>query len=64
MLKDSDEYSFSEYEINELVLRLLYDKKDTKAAMEVLKPNTEQFPKSFNVWDSMGEAYYQASDRE
>jgi CubicO group peptidase (beta-lactamase class C family) len=63
-LKGSDEYNLSEDEINELGLRLLYDRKDVKAAIEVLKLNTEQFPKSFNVWDSLGEAYYQAGDRE
>jgi CubicO group peptidase (beta-lactamase class C family) len=63
-LKGSDEYNFSEDEINELGLRLLYDKKDSKAAIEVLRLNTEQFPNSFNVWDSLGEAYYQAGKRE
>jgi tetratricopeptide (TPR) repeat protein len=63
-LKGSDEYSLSEDEINELGLRLLYDKKDAQAAIEVLKLNTERFPKSFNVWDSLGEAYYQAGKRE
>ena len=63
-LKGSDEYNFSEDELNELGLRLLYDKKDSKAAIEVLRLNTEQFPKSFNVWDSLGEAYYQAGMRE
>jgi len=29
-----------------------------------LKLNTEQFPKSFNVWDSLGEAYYNAGNLE
>jgi cytochrome c-type biogenesis protein CcmH/NrfG len=42
----------------------LYDKKDAKAAIEVLKLNIEQFPKSFNVWDSLGEAYYNAGNLE
>jgi tetratricopeptide (TPR) repeat protein len=63
-LKGSDKYNLSEDEINELGLRLLYDKKDAKAAIEVLRLNTEQFPKSFNVWDSLGEAYYNAGDLE
>jgi CubicO group peptidase (beta-lactamase class C family) len=63
-LKASNDYSLGEDDINELGLRLLYDKKDVKAAIEILKINTEQFPKSFNVWDSLGEAYYQAGDRE
>lgn len=63
-LKGSAEYDLSEDEINELGLRLLYDKKDAKAAIEVLRLNTEQFPKSFNVWDSLGEAYYNAGNLE
>jgi CubicO group peptidase (beta-lactamase class C family) len=63
-LKGNNEYNVSEDEINELGLRLLYDKKDNAAAIEVLRLNTEQFPKSFNVWDSLGEAYYRAGNLE
>jgi CubicO group peptidase (beta-lactamase class C family) len=63
-LKASDEYNLSEDEINELGYRLLYDKKDAKAAIEIFKLNAEQFPKSFNVWDSLGEVYYQTGNRE
>jgi CubicO group peptidase (beta-lactamase class C family) len=63
-LKGSDEYALREDEINELGLRLLYDKKDVQAAIEVLRLNVEQFPKSFNVWDSLGEAYYTAGNLE
>ncbi len=61
-LKASDEYNFSEDEINELGYRLLYDRKDAAAAIEVFKLNAEQFPGSFNVWDSLGEAYYRAGN--
>lgn len=63
-LKGRDEYSLREDEINELAYRLLYDKKDTTAAIEVFKLNAAQFPQSFNVWDSLGEAYYRAGNRE
>jgi CubicO group peptidase (beta-lactamase class C family) len=63
-LKGNAEYSLSEDEINELGYRLLYDKKDAQAAIEVFKLNAEQFPKSFNVWDSLGEAYYQVNKRD
>jgi len=42
----------------------LYDKKDAASAIEVFKLNAEQFPKSFNVWDSLGEAYYRAGKVE
>ena len=63
-LKGDDDYGLSEDEMNELGLRLLYDRKDAGAAIEVLKLNAEQFPRSFNVWDSLGEAYYQMGNRE
>jgi CubicO group peptidase (beta-lactamase class C family) len=63
-LKGSEEYKLSEDEMNELGLRLLYDKKDSKAAIEVLRLNTEQFPNAFNVWDSLGEAYYNVGNLE
>ena len=63
-LKGSEQYNLSEDEINELGYRLLYDKKDAASAIEVFKLNAEQFPKSFNVWDSLGEAYYRAGKVE
>ena len=63
-LKGDDDYGLSEDEMNELGLRLLYDSKDAGAGIEVLKLNAEQFPRSFNVWDSLGEAYYRSGNRE
>lgn len=63
-LKESAAYNFNEDEINELGYRLLYDKKDVHAAIEVFKLNAAQFPKSFNVWDSLGEAFYSAGNFE
>lgn len=63
-LKASKEYSVIEDDINELGYRLLYDKKDAKSALEVFKLNAEQFPDSYNVWDSLGEVYYQIGNRE
>ena len=63
-LKGSAEYSLVEDDINELAYRLLYDRKDTPAALEVFKLNAAQFPQSFNVWDSLGEAFYQAGNLE
>jgi len=59
-LKGNDAYGFVEDEINELGYRLLYDKKDVAAALEVFQLNAAQFPASFNVWDSLGEVYYRA----
>lgn len=63
-LKTNDRYNFGEEEINELGYRLLYDKKDAAAALEIFKSNAERFPKSYNVWDSLGEIYYQTGNLE
>ena len=58
-LKEDNEYNFSEDAVNELGYRLLYDKKDAATALEVFLLNAERFPNSYNVWDSLGEIYYQ-----
>lgn len=63
-LRNNDEYSLREEEINDFGYQILIEKKDAKAAIEVFKLNAEQFPQSFNVWDSLGEAYYRAGNRE
>lgn len=63
-LRGSGEYSLIEDDINELGYRLLYDKKDAPAAIEVFKLNAAQFPQSYNVWDSLGEVYYQSGNTE
>jgi tetratricopeptide (TPR) repeat protein len=38
--------------------------KDYKTAIEVLTINTQKFPKSANVWDSLGEAYALSGDKQ
>lgn len=63
-LKQDEKYNFGEDEINELGYRLLYDKKDAAAALEVFKFNAQKFPNSYNVWDSLGEVYYQTGNTE
>lgn len=63
-LKDSDQYSLREEEINDLGYQILIDKKDTGAAIEVFRFNAGQFPKSYNVWDSLGEAFYRSGNLE
>ena len=63
-LKNNQNYNFNEDEINELGYRLLYDKKDSKSAHEVFLLNAERFPNSYNVWDSLGEIYYQIGKTE
>ena len=55
-LEHNKEYGLSEDDINSLGYDIL-EKKDVQAAIEIFKINTEKFPKSGNVWDSLGEAY-------
>jgi CubicO group peptidase (beta-lactamase class C family) len=50
------EYYMSEEEINRLGYQYLQQKK-RKEAIEVFKLNVAEFPKSWNVYDSLGEAY-------
>jgi len=63
-LKPDEKFNFNEDEINELGYRLLYDKKNAPAALEIFKRNAERFPNSYNVWDSLGEIYYQTGNLE
>ncbi|MGV8040095.1 MAG: ankyrin repeat domain-containing protein [Thermoanaerobaculaceae bacterium] len=56
-------YFVDEAELNALGYRLLQAGK-TAEAIAVLEMNTEAFPGSWNVWDSLGEACLQAGDRE
>ena len=51
----------SEFEINELGYDLIGISK-FKEAIEVLKLNTIEYPLSWNVWDSYGEAFAKAGD--
>jgi FKBP-type peptidyl-prolyl cis-trans isomerase 2 len=57
-LKDEyeDKYNFKESELNMLGYRLLQTG-HVKDAIEIFKINVEQFPESFNVYDSLGEGY-------
>ena len=49
--------------INALGYRSLRSKK-IKEAIEIFKLNVEAFPKSSNVYDSLGEAYMKNGDKE
>ncbi len=67
LLADSAHYYLNEDDMNELGLRLLYEAKfeeHNKLALEVLKLNTLFFPKSFNTYDSYGEALAQTGKKE
>jgi CubicO group peptidase (beta-lactamase class C family) len=54
--QDKNTYRFSEGELNDLGYQLL-GMKNIKAAIEIFKLNVELYPNSFNVYDSLGEAY-------
>lgn len=57
-LKDDyeNEYNFKESQLNILGYKLLQAGKN-KEAIEIFKLNVEQYPKAFNVYDSLGEGY-------
>ncbi len=62
--KDSlDTYNFSEDELNLLGYRLMQSK-NYRAAVDVLKFNLSLFPNSWNAYDSMGEAYLNAGNKD
>jgi fermentation-respiration switch protein FrsA (DUF1100 family) len=54
-------YKFSEPELNSLGYQFLQEKK-VNEAIAVLRLNAEQFPQSFNVFDSLGDAYLAAGN--
>jgi tetratricopeptide (TPR) repeat protein len=59
----SAEYDFSEPLLNTLGYDLI-NKKKLKEAIEILKLNAEMFPRSANVYDSLGEAYMLNGDKD
>ncbi|MDQ3020739.1 MAG: serine hydrolase [Bacteroidota bacterium] len=61
--KNKTEYYADENEINLMGYNLLNDGK-IDDAIEVFKLNVENFPDSFNVYDSLGEAYMKKGDKE
>jgi CubicO group peptidase (beta-lactamase class C family) len=64
---DSTHYYLNEDDMNELGLRLLYEASFTghdELALEALKLNTLFFPKSFNTYDSYGEALAKTGKKE
>ncbi len=56
-------YDFSEPELNRLGYQLLGAKK-LKEAIEIFKLNVEVYPKGFNTYDSLGEAYMVSGNTE
>ncbi|MBM4160324.1 MAG: tetratricopeptide repeat protein [Ignavibacteria bacterium] len=58
-----EEYYLSEGEMNSLGYEFLQQGK-LRDAIEIFKMNVEAFPNSFNVYDSLGEAYAAAGQKE
>ena len=57
------EYDFSESQLNKLGYELL-QQHNISAAIVIFETNVEFFPESFNVYDSLGEAYLARGDKE
>ncbi len=56
-------YDFAEPELNGLGYQLMREKK-LKEAIEIFKLNVEAYPKGFNTYDSLGEAYMVNGDTD
>jgi CubicO group peptidase (beta-lactamase class C family) len=56
-------YDFSESELNELGYELLA-KNEVTGSIEILKLNAAAFPSSWNVYDSLGDAYAKNGDKQ
>ena len=61
--KQSATYDFAEPELNTLGYRLMGADK-VKEALEIFKLNVEMYPKGFNTYDSLAEAYMKLNERE
>jgi dienelactone hydrolase len=59
----ADRYDFGEPELNLLGYQLLGDGR-VRDAIAIFKLNVEMFPAGFNTYDSLGEAYLAAGERE
>ena len=59
----SDKYFFSENSFNTLGYKLINKEKFVEA-IKIFKLNAEAYPESFNVYDSLGEAYMKNGDTE
>ncbi len=62
-LKNDPTYAIKEGDMNRVGYQLLQEGKK-KEAIEVFKINVEAFPKSGNVYDSLGEAYLADGDKK
>jgi CubicO group peptidase (beta-lactamase class C family) len=56
-------YNFDEGTLNQLGYQLL-SKGETKDAIQVFQMNVQEYPKSWNCYDSLGEAYMKAGQKD
>ncbi len=61
--KQSKVYDFSEGELNRLGYQLLQGRKHDEA-IQIFKLNVEAYPQAFNTYDSLGEAYMVAGNKD
>ncbi|MDQ3473877.1 MAG: serine hydrolase [Acidobacteriota bacterium] len=62
-VKSANSYDFSEEELNRLGYQLLGTGRRDEA-IQIFKLNVELYPKAFNTYDSLGEAYMMAGNKE
>ncbi len=55
-------YRFDDMALNDLGYQILKD--DVEAAISIFKLSTDEFPESWNVWDSLAEAYMKAGQTQ
>lgn len=58
-----DEYRFDQWELNRLGYALLREDR-IQDAIAIFELNVEEYPEASNPWDSLGEAYMVAGDRD
>ena len=62
MRADTAKYTLDESEMNRLGYDVLYNRKASRDAVLIFELNAAAFPKSANVYDSLGEAYLVVGD--
>jgi tetratricopeptide (TPR) repeat protein len=64
ILKAKDKYFYVEADINRFAYFLLQKRKQIDNAIKLFEFNVELHPASWNVYDSLAEAYYVKGDKE
>lgn len=64
ILKAREKYFYTEIELNGQGYVLLNQQKQVEDAIKLFEFNIELFPKAWNAYDSLAEAYYQKGDKQ